>query len=336
MDEDDFEPNFSDFEVVKLLYKTKLSTIWIVKFKENNQFHILKGRKKSEIGYKDFEQLKSERALLEENKDDNFPKMIKSYKDDMNLYMLLDFKEGLELNIFLKEQQKIPIELYFYIASQMVELLLTLKSSNILYRDLKLNNVLIDNEFKLKLIDFGFAKKLEIGDRTYTICGTYHCMAPEILTYVFNKKEDPDGIDTGSDTGYGYEVDVYSFGIFLYELYYGEPPYGYEINSENYTQVLLGEINEKNTNLSDKIELSLLDLIKKTININPEKRLTIEEIGKHEFFEGNHRVFNSQDYFGQKIMKQTWFDKIKKDIEFEGNFKSSYIDRKDDIFEKYF
>jgi len=73
MDEDDFEPNFHDLEVVKLLYKTKLSTIWIVKLKENNQFHILKGRKKSEIGYKDFEQLKIERALLEENKNDNFP-----------------------------------------------------------------------------------------------------------------------------------------------------------------------------------------------------------------------------------------------------------------------
>ena len=183
MDEFNFLPKFPDLDVIKLLYTTKLSKIWIVK--HDNVYKILKGRKKSEITSQDFEQLKTERALLEENKHEVFPKMIKSYKDDIYLYMLLDLKEGLELSNLLREEKKFPKELIAFLAAQMIDILVLLKCESIIYRDLKLNNIIIDMNFQLKLIDFDFAKKLDIDDRTYTICGTYNCKAPENLNLLF-------------------------------------------------------------------------------------------------------------------------------------------------------
>ena len=333
MDEIDFQPQIPDYDVVKVLYTSKLSKIWLIK--KNNQYNILKGRKRSEISSNDFEQLKSERALLEENTYDMFPKMIKSYKDEMYLYMILDFKEGLELNNFLIQQTKLPKEFLIYLASQMINLLLVLKNEKIIYRDLKLNNIIIDMDLNLKLIDFGFAKRLDIGDKTYTICGTYHCMAPEILKFVFNKKEDPNGIDTGSDVGYSYECDVYSYGVFLFEINTGKAPFGYEVTLNNYQAILKGEYHNS-LKPDDNIDSSLLNLIESCMNLNVERRPTVEEISKHTYFQGDHKKFLSREFFNNKIKSQNWYDKYRKDIEFEGNNASSFIDQNDDIFDKFF
>lgn len=76
------------------------------------------------------------------------------------------------------------------------------------YRDLKPENILIDAEGHLKLVDFGFAKKIQ-NQETYTLCGTPEYLAPEVIR----------------NTGHGCAVDWWALGILIYEFLVGQPPF---------------------------------------------------------------------------------------------------------------
>ena len=82
-------------------------------------------------------------------------------------------------------------------------------NKSLVYRDLKPENVLFQDNGYVKLADFGFVKEVKPHERTYTFCGTPEYIAPEII---LNK-------------GYNQAVDWYALGIFLYELMYGRPPF---------------------------------------------------------------------------------------------------------------
>jgi serine/threonine protein kinase len=99
-----------------------------------------------------------------------------------------------------------------------------LHSKNIIYRDLKPENLLIGEDGFLKLTDFGFAKVVE--GRTYTLCGTPEYLAPEIL---LNK-------------GHGKAVDWWCLGILIYEMNAGIDPFTDEDPMGIYQKILKGKI----------------------------------------------------------------------------------------------
>jgi protein kinase X len=192
-------------------------------------YFALKILKKSEIiRLKQLEHVASERALLL-NKT-NHPFVVKAYhtyKDERNLYMILEYVPGGELlsmargnaSCFANDTAK------FY-AAQLVMALQYLHADNIIYRGMVPDNLLIDRQGYIKLVDFGFAKQFppSTGEeqKTYTLCGTAEYLAPEIV----NSK------------GHGKGADWWALGIVIFEMLAGYPPFFADNPFEIYQKIL--------------------------------------------------------------------------------------------------
>eukprot|EP00330_Aristerostoma_sp_ATCC50986_P009572 CAMPEP_0114603228 /NCGR_PEP_ID=MMETSP0125-20121206/25661_1 /TAXON_ID=485358 ORGANISM="Aristerostoma sp., Strain ATCC 50986" /NCGR_SAMPLE_ID=MMETSP0125 /ASSEMBLY_ACC=CAM_ASM_000245 /LENGTH=168 /DNA_ID=CAMNT_0001813875 /DNA_START=1482 /DNA_END=1988 /DNA_ORIENTATION=- len=153
---------------------------------------------------------------------------VKSYQDENYIYFLLEFIKGMELFDVIRELGIAKSDdVKFYVGSMFLTME-HLHNQNIIYRDLKPENVIVDEQGYLKLIDMGTAKVLTneatAGKRTYTIIGTPHYMAPEVM----------------AGKGYTFSADLWSIGVCGYELLAGCVPYGDELDDpyEIYEEIL--------------------------------------------------------------------------------------------------
>lgn len=177
---------------------------------------------------------------------------------------------GVNLFSFLREL-KYVMDLKtarFYVA-QIVMIIEFLHSKGIIYRDLKPENLMLDADGYLKLIDFGTAKKLE-KDKTYTLMGSLHYIAPEVL----------DG------RGHGFAADIFSIGVNFYELICGSLPFGDE--EEDPVKVYENIMTKKVMFPEHITQPSLKKLIRLLMRKNPVKRekYTFQWIKAHEVFQG--------------------------------------------------
>ena len=136
-------------------------------------------------------------------------KLVKTMKNQIFCFFLLEYINGINMNEYLKNRKKIKNieETRFYISSLLI-VLDYLQKKLIAHRDIKPSNIMIDSKGYIKLIDFGTAKIL--NDYTNTVIGTPHYIAPEIL----------------QGKGYSLSVDFWSVGICMYEIFYGVYPFG--------------------------------------------------------------------------------------------------------------
>ena len=202
----------------------------------------------------------AENILLEKNiilKIDHpfIVKLVKSLKDKNNVYFLLEYVKGKELFEVIRDIGYLTKEeTNFYIASIMVAINY-LHERKIIYRDIKPENIMVLKNGYLKLIDFGTAKEIE--DRTKTIIGTPHYMAPEVIL--------------GRE--YSFPVDFWSISICMYEFICGEVPFGEREDDpmDIYFSIINNELdfNEKYV----KIDKEFKHIMKKMLDKNPSYRL---------------------------------------------------------------
>ena len=152
-------------------------------------------------------------------------------------------------------------------SGQILDGLEYIHSKKVIHRDIKLNNILIDENDNIKICDFGMAVSLYDGDNTK--CGTPNYMAPEILTKRYPTKTYSDG---------------WSLGVLIYTMAVGKTPFEMSDKERTYRQI-------KDVAYcfpeGIKVEYWLQDLIRKILVKVPTTRLTIDEIRKHKFFTNN-------------------------------------------------
>ena len=141
-------------------------------------------------------------------------------QDSKHFHMVMEFVRGGELFSYLQSNGPFSFSTTCFYAAQVACIFEYLHSRDIIYRDLKPENLLIDEVGYLRLTDFGFAKVCPA--RTYTFCGTPDYLSPEIL---LNK-------------GHGKAVDWWTFGILLYEMLTGFTPFADEDPMVSYKKIL--------------------------------------------------------------------------------------------------
>ncbi|KAM6986884.1 cGMP-dependent protein kinase 1-like [Aplochiton taeniatus] len=266
--------SLSDFHMVCVLGMGGFSRVELVQLKSDpSRSYAMKVLKKRHI--LDTSQqghILSERRIMMEAHSPFTVRLYRTFKDSKYLYMLLEVCLGGELWTLLRDRGSFDDSTTRFYTGCVLEALAFLHCRGIIYRDLKPENIILDQRGYAKLVDFGFSKKVGLGQKTWTFCGTPEYVAPEII---LNK-------------GHDQSADCWSLGILIYELLSGSPPFTESDPMKTYNIILRGiDMVE----FPKKITKSAANLIKRLCRDNPSERLGnqkngVKDIQKHKWFEG--------------------------------------------------
>jgi len=211
----------------------------------------------------------------------NHPFLIKlhaTFKDNNNLYFLLEPSLGGELFNVLRAYTYFTENTAQFFAAGVVAAFEYMHSKDIIYRDLKPENLLLDPTGYLKITDFGFAKVVK-DNRTYTLCGTPDYLAPEVV----------------SGQGHGKGVDWWTLGILIYEMLASEPPFYDDEQMKIYSKIMHGQLS-----FPMHFSKNSVDLVKRLLNPKPTRRLGVvrtRKIRDHPWF----KDFNWQSFLKMEM-----------------------------------
>jgi len=219
--------NLGDFEMQRTLGCGSFGRVKFAKYKQDGKFYAVKFMKKQEIiKLKQVDHINNEKKLMAQIDHPFVVCMIGFAKDDRFVYIVMECIGGGELFVHLRRARKFSDEQSKFYAANTASAFAHCHGKNIIHRDLKPENLLICSNGYSKLTDFGFAKIIEPGARTYTLCGTPEYIAPEVL---LNK-------------GHGKPVDWWTLGILIYEMIVGQPPFCDEDPMGIYQKILAGKV----------------------------------------------------------------------------------------------
>uniref|UniRef100_A0A673WQV9 cGMP-dependent protein kinase n=1 Tax=Salmo trutta TaxID=8032 RepID=A0A673WQV9_SALTR len=216
---------FQDLEVIATLGMGGFGRVELVKLRDEDTTFALKCIKKKHIvDTRQQEHIYSEKNILQQTNSHFIVRLFRTFRDDKYVYMLLEVCLGGELWSVLRDMSSFEEQTARFCIACVLEAFDYLHARGIIYRDLKPENLLLDAEGYVKMADFGFAKRIGLGKKTWTFCGTPEYVAPEVI---MNK-------------GHDFGADCWSLGILIFELLTGSPPFSGTDPIKIYTMVLHG------------------------------------------------------------------------------------------------
>jgi len=280
----DAKPVLDDFALMKVIGKGSYGKVMLVKHAKTNAIFAMKMlRKENVVKRNQVEHTKAERNVLETAKHPFIVDLIYAFQTPRKLYFVLEFCSGGELFFHLSRAGRFSETRCRFYTGEICLALAYLHSLNIIYRDLKPENVLLDGDGHSKLTDFGLSKEgIEDNFSAKSMCGTPEYLAPEIL----------------DKRGHGRAVDWYSLGALTYEMLTGLPPFYTRDREKLFDRIRRGELS-----YPTYITTTAKDLLVKMLTRDPSRRLGAEDgppgasVQAHGFFDG----INFQDLLHRRV-----------------------------------
>ena len=222
-----------------------------------------------------------ETNLMKKLNHPNITRILELFEDKEYILIIMEYINGGNLFSFLKKRRKVSEKTAKFLFKQIILGIKYMHNQNIVHRDIKLENILIDLNNNIKICDFGIGRILSSPEQLlYDQCGTPMYIAPEILLSSKEKGYKP------------FPVDIWSCGIALYILLSGSLPFSFK----NGKSVSIEESDKNENNNSEELQFSIInsepkhienisdearDLLKGLLNKNPDKRLNCDEILSH-------------------------------------------------------
>jgi len=273
------------FKLEKIIGQGSYAIVRLVVDKRSGETFALKSYSKLKLcDIQRKESVKREIEILQTSNHPNIVKLHRTIDTPTQLHLVMEMGGTLSLQSYLKSKaaKKLNESEVKLIFKQLVDGVSYLHKNNIAHRDLKLENILIDDNKNIKVIDFGFSLVTPRNKPLNVCCGTPSYMAPELIA----KKN-----------YYGHLVDIWALGILLFVLLSGYFPFKAPTNGELYNKITSGQYQ-----IPDNLSSDVKSLIKRMLRMNPHERPSAQEILNDKWITGAQEAQpNLKDFLSSKI-----------------------------------
>ena len=260
----------TDFNILSTLGRGHFGKVLLAEHKETHDIFALKAIKKAMLlDEEKIDTIFTERNILCGCSHPFIVSMYFAFQSSKKFYIGLEYVTGGALFKFIQIGRKMEVDEVKFYAAEVVLAIQYLHSKGIVYRDLKLENVLLCADGHIKLTDFGLSKELSIEKdgnvgTTSTFCGTNEYIPPEMIL----------------DKSYGLEIDWWTLGVFIYEFLFSKTPFYNKNLKQMYDNIL-----HKEPKFPKETPDDVVLFISKLLEKDPAKRPTFHEITEDPFFE---------------------------------------------------